>query len=89
MLLVAAGCQEHSTTAPRAPVARGPSTVVFPPGSIPATFAAAISIDKVNRAVTLPLFRGVTQGGGATYFILTESSDFGEAVAWVSTGRRS
>ncbi len=47
---------------------------------IPSTFASAIAIDKVNHTVTLPLFRGQAPGVGDVFFILTESSDFNDAV---------
>jgi hypothetical protein len=47
---------------------------------IPNQIASAIAIDKVNHTITLPLFRGQAPGGGRVYFILTESSDFNDAV---------
>ena len=48
---------------------------------IPNTFASALAIDKANYTVTLPLFRGQVTGKGGVYFVLTESSDFNDAVA--------
>jgi hypothetical protein len=48
---------------------------------IPNTFASAIAIDKTNHTITLPLFRGQVTGMGRVFFILTESSDFNDAVA--------
>jgi hypothetical protein len=48
---------------------------------IPNTFASAIAIDKANRTITLPLFRGQVAGKGRVFFVLTESSDFNDAVA--------
>jgi hypothetical protein len=89
LLLLATACQERSVSAPAFRGRATPNAVVFPPGSIPATFAAAIKIDKANKAVILPLFRGVTVGGGATYSILTESSDFREAVRLGGVLRRA
>jgi len=47
---------------------------------IPSTFASAIALDKVNHTVTLPLFRGQAPGVGDVFYILTESSDFNDAV---------
>jgi len=47
---------------------------------IPNLFASAVAIDKVNRTVTLPLFRGSGPRGEEVFFILTESSDFQDAV---------
>lgn len=47
---------------------------------IPSTFASAIAIDKVARTVTLPLFQGQARGYGTVWFVLTESSDFADAV---------
>lgn len=47
---------------------------------IPDTFASAISIDKVDHTVTLPLFKGTAPGRGTVWFILTESSGFHDAV---------
>jgi len=47
---------------------------------IPNRFAAAIAFDTVNKTVTLPAFRGEAPGRGDTWFILTESSDFNDAV---------
>src|SRR5713101_386106 len=48
---------------------------------IPNTFASAVAIDKANRTITLPLFRGQAEGTEPVFFILTESSDFDDAVA--------
>jgi len=48
---------------------------------IPNTFVSAIAIDKANRTITLPLFRGQVRGSGPVLFILTESSDFKDALA--------
>ena len=48
---------------------------------IPNTFASAVAIDKANQTITLPLFRGQVRGTGPVLFILTESSDFQDAVA--------
>jgi hypothetical protein len=48
---------------------------------IPSTFASAIALDQVNHTVTLPLFRGQAPGFGEVFFILTESSDFNDAVS--------
>lgn len=47
---------------------------------IPNRFAAALAFDTVNHTVTLPAFRGEAPGRGDTWFILTESSDFNDAV---------
>jgi hypothetical protein len=47
---------------------------------IPSSFASAIKLDVVNKTVTLPAFRGTAPGRGDTWFILTESSDFNDAV---------
>jgi hypothetical protein len=48
--------------------------------SIPNQLASAVALDKVNHTVTLPLYRGVVPGRGQVYFILTDTSDLGEAV---------
>src|SRR5262249_56247288 len=48
---------------------------------IPDTFASAVAIDTANHTITLPLFRGHAPGRGPVLFILTESSDFEDAVA--------
>lgn len=47
---------------------------------IPNLFASAVAIDKINHTVTLPLFRGTGPRGEDVFFILTESSDFQDAV---------
>jgi hypothetical protein len=48
---------------------------------IPNRFAAAIAFDTINHTVTLPAFEGEAPGRGETWFILTESSDFNDAVS--------
>lgn len=63
-----------------AAVPAGAATAATTTGEIPSTFASAISIDKVNHTVTLPLFQGWAPGRGPVWFILTESSDFNDAV---------
>jgi hypothetical protein len=47
---------------------------------IPNRFASAVAFDTVNDTVTLPAFEGEARGRGDTWFILTESSDFNDAV---------
>jgi hypothetical protein len=47
---------------------------------IPATFSSALELDTENKIVVLPLFRGEGPGGGDVYYIITESSDFRDAV---------
>jgi hypothetical protein len=50
------------------------------PSGIPSTFASAIAIDHVDHTVTLPIFKGTAPHLGQVWFILTESSDFRDAV---------
>jgi hypothetical protein len=71
-VVVAAG----ALAAAAAPAGAATSTT----SGTPSTFASAISIDKVNHTVTLPLFEGSAPGRGTVWFILTESSDFNDAV---------
>ena len=47
---------------------------------IPNQLASAIALDKVNHTVTLPLYRGVVPSRGQVFYILTDTSDFGEAL---------
>jgi hypothetical protein len=47
---------------------------------IPATFSSALELDTENKIVVLPLFRGEGPDGGDVYYIITESSDFRDAV---------
>lgn len=47
---------------------------------IPATFSSALRLDTDAKEVELPLFRGEGPDGGDVYYILTESSDFEDAV---------
>lgn len=42
-------------------------------------FSSVISVDRGHRTATLPLFAGRTAAGGATYYIVTESSDKADA----------
>src|SRR5262245_41119293 len=49
------------------------------PLSIPNQLESAITVDKVNHTVTLPLYKGISHGG-RVWFVLTESSDLNEAV---------
>jgi len=44
------------------------------------TLDAAIALDTINQTITLPLYRGTGPRGERVFFILTESSDFGQAV---------
>ncbi len=74
---LATACQEHPLTAPRPHLLTAAKIVS---GEIPSTFAAAIALDTINQTITLPLFRGTGPQGERIFFILTESSDFGEAV---------
>ena len=46
---------------------------------IPNYLVSAIKIDKAAHTATLPLYRGRTPREGRTWFIITESSDLGEA----------
>ena len=47
---------------------------------IPSELPSAIEIDEENLEVTLPLFRGRGPDGENVYYVLTESSDLGEAL---------
>ena len=47
--------------------------------SIPNQLESAINVDKVNHAVTLPLYKG-DKDGERVWFILTDTSDLNEAV---------
>jgi hypothetical protein len=74
----AAACmQDHSVTGPRPLL----SAKLVGAGEIPSTFAAAITLDTINQTITLPLFRGTGPRGERIFFVLTESSDFRQAVA--------
>src|SRR6266568_6630448 len=74
----AVACQERPLTAPRALGLNAAKQAVA--GEIPSTFAAAIALDTINQTITLPLYRGTGPRGERVFFILTESSDFGQAV---------
>lgn len=47
---------------------------------IPSAFASALRLDTAEKEVVLPLFRGTGPDGGDVYYILTESSDYKDAV---------
>lgn len=47
---------------------------------IPNTFASALRLDIEAKEIDLPLFRGEGPYGGDVYYILTESSDYEDAV---------
>jgi hypothetical protein len=72
-----AACQEQPPTSPQA---MGISAARQVTGEIPSTFAAAIALDTINQTITLPLYHGTGPRGERIFFILTESSDFGQAV---------
>jgi len=56
------------------------SASAAPRRGIPSTLASAITLDRVSNTVTLPIFRGEAPGREEIFFILTESSDFDDAV---------
>jgi hypothetical protein len=57
-----------------------PTAVTAASQGIPNQLASAVALDKVNHTATLPLYRGVVPGRGQVYYILTDTSDFNEAV---------
>lgn len=69
-----------TAAAPAGAATAGPGAAPAATSGIPNTFASAIAIDKVHHTVTLPLFQGWAPGRGPVWFILTESSDFNDAV---------
>lgn len=83
-VLVVAGCTaedgpvEPTATAVDAALAPEPGVNVH--RGIPATFSSALVLDPAAKIVELPLFRGEGPQGGDVYFILTESSDYDDAV---------
>lgn len=59
----------------------GPANAATSPQEgIPNTLASALAVDKVNHTATLPIFEGVTPKEGVVWFVLTESSNFQDAV---------
>src|SRR5215831_11674243 len=79
ILLTAVACLSLSLTGI---ASASPTALNCPPVqsslSIPNQLESAISVDKVNHTVTLPLYKGVV-GDERVWFILTDSSDLNEA----------
>ncbi|NIU76161.1 MAG: hypothetical protein GWN71_22140 [Gammaproteobacteria bacterium] len=83
LLVGTAACaDDNGPVEPLATVAadQAPEPGVNFSSGIPATFGSALRLDTEAKEVDLPLFRGEGPEGGDVYYILTESSDFEDAV---------
>lgn len=69
-------------TAGGGPAVAAPAPAATPRAAVPgAVHRSIISIDRKARTATLPVFEGKTAAGGATEYIVTESSDKADAAA--------